>query len=107
MATRNELCLHEKINPLKEKENALSHRPLSEKFNISIGAVSNILERKLEYTVSRFIQNDKNELMNQIILLQYLSFVTLINCPLNSQNGSSGINNYAFIGQIFNENLVL
>ncbi|CAF4058658.1 unnamed protein product [Adineta steineri] len=27
---------------------------------------------------------------------KYLLFVTLINCPLNSQNDSSGINNYAF-----------
>jgi hypothetical protein len=50
MTTRNELCLEEKINLIKEKENGLSHRLLCEKFNISIGAVSNILKRKLEYT---------------------------------------------------------
>ncbi|CAF0884952.1 unnamed protein product [Adineta steineri] len=37
----------------------------------------------------------------------YSSWVTSINCPLNSQNDSSGFNNYAFIDQIFNENLVL
>ncbi|CAF1059084.1 unnamed protein product [Adineta steineri] len=36
---------------------------------------------------------------------KYLSFVTLINCPLNLQNDSSGMNNYAFIDQIFNENV--
>lgn len=50
MATRHELCLEQKINLIKEKENGLSHRVLSEKFHISIGAVSNILKRKLEYT---------------------------------------------------------
>ncbi|CAF3917161.1 unnamed protein product [Adineta steineri] len=31
-----------------------------------------------------------------MILLKYLSFVTLINRLLNSQNDSSGMNNYAF-----------
>ncbi|CAF1222939.1 unnamed protein product [Adineta steineri] len=41
------------------------------------------------FSVGHFTYNDKNELINKIILLQYLSFVTLINCPLNSQNGSS------------------
>ena len=50
MSTRHELCLEQKINLIKEKENGLSHRVLSEKFHISIGAVSNILKRKLEYT---------------------------------------------------------
>ncbi len=50
MATRQELCLQEKIDLIKEKENGHSHRLLSEKFHISIGAVSNILKRKLEYT---------------------------------------------------------
>jgi hypothetical protein len=42
MATRNELYLQEKTNLIKEKENGLSHRTLSDKFHISIGAVSNI-----------------------------------------------------------------
>ena len=50
MTTRHELCLEEKMNLIKEKENGLSHRLLSEKFHISIGAVSHILKRKLEYT---------------------------------------------------------
>ncbi|CAF3938152.1 unnamed protein product [Adineta steineri] len=38
---------------------------------------------------------------------KYLLFVTLINCLLNSQNDYSGINNYAFFDQIFNENSFL
>ena len=50
MSIRNELCLEQKIKLIKEKENGLSHRLLSERFHISIGAVSNILKRKLEYT---------------------------------------------------------
>ncbi len=49
MATRRELCLEEKINLIKEKENGLSYRQLSDKFQVSLGAVSNILKRKLEY----------------------------------------------------------
>ncbi|CAF3816564.1 unnamed protein product [Rotaria sordida] len=50
MTTRNELCLQEKINLIKEQENGFSYRELCDKFQISIGAVSNILKRKLEYT---------------------------------------------------------
>ncbi len=40
MSTHHELCLEQKINLIKEKENRLSHRLLGEKFHISIGAVS-------------------------------------------------------------------
>ena len=47
MATRNELCLKEKMNLTKEKENVLSRRSLSDKFSISIRAVSNISKKKL------------------------------------------------------------
>ncbi len=50
MTTRRELCLQEKINLIKEKENGLSYRQLCDKFQVSPGAVSNILKRKLEYT---------------------------------------------------------
>jgi transposase len=46
---RHELNLAEKVDLIKEKENGLSHRALGEKFNVSIGAVSNILKRKSEY----------------------------------------------------------
>lgn len=47
--SRNVLCLADKINLIKEKENGLSHRQLSGKFYVSIGAVSNILKRKSKY----------------------------------------------------------
>ena len=50
MTTRRELCLQEKINLIKEKENVLSYGQISDKFQISVGAVSNISKRKLEYT---------------------------------------------------------
>jgi len=42
-------CLEEKIKLIKEKENGLSHRHFSDKFNTSVGSVSNILKRKSEY----------------------------------------------------------
>ncbi|CAF5116029.1 unnamed protein product, partial [Rotaria magnacalcarata] len=50
MASRRDLSLEEKINMMKEKDQGSSHRQLSEKFKISLGAVSNILKRKGEYT---------------------------------------------------------
>ena len=50
MTTRHELSLQEKMNLIKEKENGLSHRQLRDKFQISIGAVSNILKKKSEYS---------------------------------------------------------
>jgi hypothetical protein len=50
MTSRRELCLEQKINLIKDKDGGLSHRELSGRFHISVGAVSNILKRKLEYT---------------------------------------------------------
>jgi hypothetical protein len=50
MATRRELSLEDKINLIKKKEQGVSHRELCDSFHISIGAVSNILKRKCEYT---------------------------------------------------------
>jgi hypothetical protein len=44
MTSRRELCLEEKINLIKEKDGGLSHREISDRFHISVGAVSNILE---------------------------------------------------------------
>lgn len=49
MSSRRELSLEEKMVLIKEKEKGLSHRQLCDKFQISIGAVSNILKRKSEY----------------------------------------------------------
>ena len=59
MATRRELCLQEKINLIKEKENAFSYRQSSDKFQISVGAVSTILKRKLEYTDDNELNRNK------------------------------------------------
>ena len=50
MASRRELCLEEKMNLIKEQERGLSYRQLGDRFQISVGAVSNILKRKAEYT---------------------------------------------------------
>jgi hypothetical protein len=36
MATRRELCLEEKINLIEEKENGLSYRQISDKFQVSL-----------------------------------------------------------------------
>ena len=50
MTSRHELSLEEKMNLIRDRESGLSFRQLSEKFQLSIGAVSNILKRKYEYT---------------------------------------------------------
>ena len=50
MTTRHEPCLEEKISLIKDQENGLSYRQLSNKFQKSIGTVSNIMKRKTEYT---------------------------------------------------------
>ena len=50
MTSRRDLCLGQKINSIKDKDQGASHRKLSKKFNISLDAVSNILKRKGEYT---------------------------------------------------------
>ena len=42
MTSRRDLCLKEKINFIIEKENDLCHQKLSERFQISMGAISNV-----------------------------------------------------------------
>jgi len=49
VASRHEFDLEQKMNLIRDKENGLSHRQLKEKFQVSLGAVSNILKRKNEY----------------------------------------------------------
>ena len=44
MTSRHELSLEQKMNLIKEKEQGSSHRQLSEKYEVSIGAVSNIFQ---------------------------------------------------------------
>ena len=80
MATRHELSLEEKVNLIKEKENGLSHRVLSDKFNVSIGAVSNILKRKLEYASDYQLQSKLTDIFldsnssKQRSILEYFSY---------------------------------
>lgn len=50
MASRRDLSLEGKINLIEEKEGGPSHRQLSDRFEISVGTVSSILKRKVEYT---------------------------------------------------------
>ncbi len=49
MASRNDLTLEQKVNLIKENERGSSYRILKEKFNVSVGSISNILKRKNEY----------------------------------------------------------
>ena len=51
MTSRHELTLQEKIQLIFDNKdgNGLSQRTLAEKYNISLGSVSNILKRKTEY----------------------------------------------------------
>ena len=77
MASRHELALEEKMVLIKEKERGLSHRQLSDRFQISLGAVSNILKRKSEYThdyetnlnkkIKRKVRNDSSQEINDTV----------------------------------------
>jgi predicted DNA-binding protein YlxM (UPF0122 family) len=49
IASRNGLTLEQKVNLIKENERGWSYRVLKEKFNVSVGSISNILKRKNEY----------------------------------------------------------
>jgi len=49
MATRNDLSLEQKVNLIKASEEGMSFRVLKDKFNVSVGSISNILKRKNEY----------------------------------------------------------
>ena len=49
MSLRKDLDLEQKVHLIKEKERGLSYRELKDKFQVSLGAVSNILKRKHEY----------------------------------------------------------
>ena len=49
MTSRNDLELEQKINLIRESERGSSYRELKDKFQVSIGAISDILKRKHEY----------------------------------------------------------
>ena len=89
MASRRELCLEEKMNLIKEKERGLSHRQFSDRFQISVGAVSNILKRKFEYTNDyetnrnkKLKRKFKDESRNQRQRLRMVRFIMFI-CSTN------------------------
>jgi hypothetical protein len=50
MTSRHDLTLEQKMDLIRDRERGLTHRELKDKFEGSIGSVSNILKRKLEYT---------------------------------------------------------
>ena len=47
------------MNLIRDKENGLSHRHLKEKFQVSLGIVSNILKRKNKYAQDYETNRDK------------------------------------------------
>lgn len=49
MTFNHKLSLEDKMVLIKEKGRGLFHRQLSDRFQISLGAVSNTLKRKSEY----------------------------------------------------------
>ncbi len=44
MPSRNDLTLEQKVNLIKENELGSFYRILKEKFNVSVGSISNILK---------------------------------------------------------------
>ncbi len=75
MSTRHELCLEQNINLIKEKENRLSHRLLSDKFHISIGALLNILSIHLIHILKLLI-------LKTFFLILYMECTNLMNKDL-------------------------
>jgi hypothetical protein len=57
MATRHILTLSEKIQLIRENEENLSYRTLTDKHKISAASVSNIIKRKTKYT-ENYEQNE-------------------------------------------------
>ena len=49
MRTRNDIDLEAKVNLVRAKKRGLSHRELKDKFQVSVGAITNILKRQHEY----------------------------------------------------------
>ncbi|CAF2033975.1 unnamed protein product, partial [Rotaria magnacalcarata] len=69
MSSRHDLSLQQKVELIKDNNdgNGLSQRKLAEKYNISLGSVSNVLKRKPEYLndyETNQNQNVKRKVMN-------------------------------------------
>ena len=81
--SHRDLSLEKKINLIKEKENGLSHWQLSERFNVWVGAVSNILKRKAEYAddyqlsrnkkIKRKLKDDSSQEINENVYEWFVS----------------------------------
>ena len=77
MRTRNDLDLEAKVNLIRDKECGLSHRELKDKFQVSVGAITNILKRQHEYIsdyeanihkkVKRKFHNDLSQTINDTV----------------------------------------
>jgi hypothetical protein len=50
MSALHDHSLKEEINLIKDKERCLLYRELSDKFKMSLGAVSNVLKQTYKYT---------------------------------------------------------
>ncbi len=66
--TRHDLTLEEKISLLKDKDNGMTYRKLAEKYNVSIGAVTNIMKRRGEYLSD--YEDNQNKVASMIILVK-------------------------------------
>ncbi len=73
MASRKDLTLEQKINLIKENERGSSYRILKEKFNVSVGNISNILKRKNEYL-------DEDE-FSRVLMMMYQLLIYRIIIP--------------------------
>ena len=83
MTTRHTLTLSEKIQLIHENEDNSSYRTLADKYKISIGSVSNIIKRKVQYMEgyeqnenSTKKRNSRNEYSQQFDQKVYEWFVT-------------------------------
>ena len=59
MTTKHTLTLSEKIQLIRENEEKFSYCTLADKYKISIGSVSNIIKRKVEY-IESYEQNESS-----------------------------------------------
>ncbi|CAF2189462.1 unnamed protein product [Rotaria magnacalcarata] len=59
MTTKHTLTLSEKIQLIRENEEKVSYRTLADRYKISIGSVSNIIKRKVEY-IDSYEQNESS-----------------------------------------------
>ena len=82
MRTRNDLDLEAKVNLIRDKERGLLHRELKDKFQVSVGAITNILKRQHEYIsdyepnmhkkVKRKFHNDLSQTINDTVYERFV-----------------------------------